>query len=196
MIRLGITGGIGSGKSYVAQLLHVQFGVPVYDCDSQAKRLNEESPIIRNALLQLVGPELYDQGGRLQRAKLASYIFASSEHLSRVNAIVHPQVRMDFEAWCEQSAQPIVAVESAILQESGFCSLVDYVIRVDAPVEVRIARAMSRDGSTRQQVEARLQHQHDISSPHFVVVNDGRPLLPQLTLIMESIEAMSQKRTL
>ena len=175
-IRLGITGGIGSGKSYVAQMLQARWDVPVYDCDSEAKRLTAESDDIRTALTQLVGDHLWQQG-QMQKPVLAAYLFASPEHAAQVNAIIHPAVRRDFLRWADaHSRSPVVAIESAILCESGFHTLVDSILLVDAPLEVRLQRAMLRDGASRQQVMARMARQDSAQArqlARFTVINDG-----------------------
>lgn len=175
-IRLGITGGIGSGKSYVAQMLQARWEVPVYDCDSEAKRLTAESDDIRTALTQLVGDHLWQQG-QMQKPVLAAYLFASPEHAAQVNAIIHPAVRRDFLCWADaHSRSPVVAIESAILCESGFHTLVDSILLVDAPLEVRLQRAMLRDGASRQQVMARMARQDSAQArqlARFTVINDG-----------------------
>lgn len=175
-IRLGITGGIGSGKSYVAQMLQARWDVPVYDCDSEAKRLTAESDDIRTALTQLVGDHLWQQG-QMQKPVLAAYLFASPEHAAQVNAIIHPAVRRDFLCWADaHSRSPVVAIESAILCESGFHTLVDSILLVDAPFEVRLQRAMLRDGASRQQVKARMARQDSAQArqlARFTVTNDG-----------------------
>lgn len=175
-IRLGITGGIGSGKSYVAQMLQAHWDVPVYDCDSEAKRLTAESDDIRTALTQLVGDHLWQQG-QMQKPVLAAYLFASPEHAAQVNAIIHPAVRRDFLRWADaHSRSPVVAIESAILCESGFHTLVDSILLVDAPLEVRLQRAMLRDGASRRQVMARMARQDSAQArqlARFTVINDG-----------------------
>lgn len=175
-VRLGITGGIGSGKSYVAQMLQARWDVPVYDCDSEAKRLTAESDDIRTALTQLVGDHLWQQG-QMQKPVLAAYLFASPEHAAQVNAIIHPAVRRDFLRWTDaHSRSPVVAIESAILCESGFHTLVDSILLVDAPLEVRLLRAMLRDGASRQQVMARMARQDSAQArqlARFTVINDG-----------------------
>lgn len=175
-IRLGITGGIGSGKSYVAQMLQARWDVPVYDCDSEAKRLTAESDDIRTALTQLVGDHLWQQG-QMQKPVLAAYLFASPEHAAQVNAIIHPAVHRDFLRWADaHSRSPVVAIESAILCESGFHTLVDSILLVDAPLEVRLQRAMLRDGASRQQVMARMARQDSAQArqlARFTVINDG-----------------------
>ena len=175
-VRLGITGGIGSGKSYVAQMLQARWDVPVYDCDSEAKRLTAESDDIRTALTQLVGDHLWQQG-QMQKPVLAAYLFASPEHAVQVNAIIHPAVRRDFLRWTDaHSRSPVVAIESAILCESGFHTLVDSILLVDAPLEVRLQRAMLRDGASRRQVMARMARQDSAQArqlARFTVTNDG-----------------------
>lgn len=187
---LGITGGIGSGKSYFSRLLTHRYGIPVYDCDSEAKRLNEQSQEIRQGLTSLLGPGLYDEEGHLRKPVLAAYLFQSPEHQLEVNAIIHPIVRQDFLDWTAHQDSPIVGIESAILLESGFSDMADDIITVTAPTELRIQRAMQRDGSTRQQVEQRLRLQlsdeQRILQSHHVIQNDGTPLEPQIEKIINT----------
>ena len=156
---IGITGGIGSGKSYVSNLLRQKFGIPVYDCDAEAKRLTTTNAEIRRKLIQLVGPEVFD-GQELNRKCLADYLFADPEHASKVNAIIHPTVLEGFRLWANRQSEPIVALESAILYESGFNEYVDYVLFVDAPEEIRLKRAMQRDTAPEEKIRARMQMQH------------------------------------
>lgn len=173
MVILGITGGIGSGKSYISSLLHKQMNVPVYDCDTEAKRLICEDDTIRQKLTELAGASVY-RNGELQKNVLADYLFASQQHVQQVNAIVHPAVRKDIGKWVKQQDSPVVAVESAILYESGFDTLVDKVLFVKAPLELRIQRSMKRDGSTREQVEARIgmqQSEQQQKKADFVIDN-------------------------
>lgn len=173
MVILGITGGIGSGKSYISSLLRKQMNVPVYDCDTEAKRLICEDDTIRQKLTELAGASVY-RNGELQKNVLADYLFASQQHVQQVNAIVHPAVRKDIGKWVKQQDSPVVAVESAILYESGFYTLVDKVLFVKAPLELRIQRSMKRDGSTREQVEARIgmqQSEQQQKKADFVIDN-------------------------
>lgn len=191
MIRLGITGGIGSGKSYVSQLLSSQFGIPVYDCDREAKRLTATDSGIREALQELVGRDVYTEDGALDKTILAQYLFASADHATLVNAIIHPVVRMDFRSWCQQQQSEMVAMESAILYESGFDSEVDKVLLVDAPLETRIQRAMRRDGSSREQVVSRIALQDGSlarEKAEFLLQNDGRPINDELQTIINIIK--------
>ncbi len=145
------------------------FGIPVYDSDSNAKRLNEESPIIRQGLTALVGGEVYDADGHLNKSLLASFLFASEENANMVNALVHPVVKEDFLRWAEQQTAPVVAIETALLAESGIDKVVDKIIRVDAPLELRIKRAIQRDGATREQILARMSRQIEYPTPDIIV---------------------------
>lgn len=189
-IKIGITGGIGSGKSIVSRLLTLT-GIPVYQTDTEAKRLMLSDTGIREGLTALAGNEVYNEKG-LNKAFLASYIFGHPEHLKQVNAIVHPRVRDDFRLWAGKARQEIVAMESAILLEAGFTNEVDKIVMVYAPSEVRIARAICRDSATRKEVERRIQSQMDDEKKRgaadFVIVNDGEtPLIPQVLSLISSL---------
>ena len=187
-IRIGITGGIGSGKSYVARRLEEKFSVPVYDCDSRAKALMATDGTIREGLVRMFGDEVYENGA-LNRPMLAARIFGHPQHLATVNALVHPRVRQDFESWADGRAERIVAVESAILFSSGMDRLVDFVIGVTAPEPIRLERVLSRDGCTPQQALARMQsQQHEAGNVRFSLLNDGIcPVDDQLAEILETV---------
>ena len=157
MYKVGITGGIGSGKSSVCSLL-AAYGVAVYDSDSAAKRLMAENQELRQRLMEAFGAECYTDGV-LNRAYLASRVFGNDEQLKLLNSIVHPAVKADFEAWAEQQTSPYVVLESAILFESGFDAVVDTTLAVIAPMEERIRRTMERDGVDREAVLSRISHQ-------------------------------------
>jgi len=192
-IRLGITGGIGSGKSVVARVLQT-LGIPVFDCDAESKRLTVVHPLIRQQLVALVGPEVY-QGNTLNKPFLAHYLFSSPEHVQQVNGIIHPVLKEYFLQWVSKQSTQFVAIESAILFEAGYDDVVDSVITVSAPLEVRIARAMQRDGATRSAIEERIRQQMDDEEKRrrsqFVIVNDGEaPVIPQ---VLEIINTLSQK---
>lgn len=198
MIILGITGGIGSGKSYISSLLREQMNVPVYDCDAEAKRLIHEDGKIRQELISLVGVNVY-KDGELQKNVLASYLFANQQHAQKVNAIVHPVVKDDFCKWVKQQDAEIVAIESAILYESGYDKVVDQVLFVNAPMELRIQRAMQRDGSTRKQVEARIKMQQSEAQQEkadYVIDNttEGKTILQkELRKIFDMITVIETK---
>lgn len=142
MIKIGITGGIGSGKSVVASLLALS-GVPVYIADEESKWLTNNSPVIREKLTALFGPEIYTNEG-LNKKLLASHIFNNPKQLQQVNQIIHPEVNRHFSAWVERQTSPLCAIESAILFESGFYKVVDISLMVYAPRELRIERALGR----------------------------------------------------
>lgn len=155
---IGVTGGIGSGKSVVSRLLRLM-GVPVYDCDSEAKRLMHQTTGIREMLVALVGGGVYDSDGRLDRSYLASFMFGNPDRVAQVNRIVHPVVRADFRRWAQKTGRAVVAVESAILFEAEMDADVDAVWVVCAPEDVRVQRAMWRDGTSEEAVRSRMQCQ-------------------------------------
>ena len=150
-MKIGITGGIGSGKSYICQRLKTR-GIEVYDCDSAAKRLIRTSDSIRRQLTQLIGEDTYI-GDSLNKVAVARFLLASESNAQAIDHIVHPAVFQDF---MDSGMQ---WMESAILYESGINKLVDRVIVVTAPLEIRIQRVMQRDGITRENVEQWMQRQ-------------------------------------
>ncbi len=189
MLRLGVTGGIGSGKSFVCRLLEQDFRVPVYDCDSRAARLVVTSSDIRRGLTRLLGAAVYRPDGSLNKPLLADFLFSAPDRARLVNAVIHPEVKRDFRRWTEErTACPLVAMESAILFESGFRDTVDAVLLVDAPADVRRRRVRERDGLSAAQIEARMNSQLADDERRrladFTVWNDGlsdlRPALSQL----------------
>lgn len=157
MYKVGLTGGIGSGKSKVAELLRDK-GIAVYDSDTRAKELMANNTALREALIETFGTECYTLEG-LNRPWLAQRVFSNAEELKRLNAIVHPAVMRDFAAWASEQSGEYVVMESAILLEASLESHVDVVVAVMAPKELRLERAMRRDGATREQIEARMENQ-------------------------------------
>lgn len=158
-IRIGITGGIGSGKSGVSNLLRLM-GVPVYDCDREARRLMNEDAAIRSGIVALAGSKAYAADGQLDRRYLAAYMFGHDDRVQAVNAIVHPAVRADWLRWAaERQDCDVVAIESAILYEAGLQDDVEAVVLVYTPLEERIRRTMVRDGCAESQVRARMESQ-------------------------------------
>lgn len=169
-MRVGITGGIGSGKSYVCKRL-AAMGIDVYDCDSAAKRIIRTSPVIREALTRLIGPDTYNINGQLNKAAVASFLLASESNAHAIDAIVHPAVAADFR----QSNKEWI--ECAILYESGFDRLVDKIVLVSAPDEVRIQRVMQRDGISHDKVlewMGRQWPQEEVRKrADYEIINDG-----------------------
>jgi dephospho-CoA kinase len=192
MVILGITGGIGSGKSFISSLLREKLNVPVYDCDTEAKRLICDDETIKQKLTEVVGAKIYKEG-ELQKKVLADYLFANKKHAQKINAIVHPAVKADFCRWTERQNAKVIAVESAILYESGFDALVDKVLFVNAPLKLRIQRTMKRDGSSQEQVEARINMQqalNQFTKADYVIDNGGvgsEVLMNDLQTILKKI---------
>ncbi len=173
MIKVAICGGIGSGKSTVCQMF-AERGIALYDSDSRAKMLMNESVSLREALIALFGEGCYVDG-ELNRPYLAQRVFGSEEQLAKLNSIVHPAVKEDFISWTEEQEGDYCILESAILFESGFDKLVDKTVAVLAPMSLRIERAMQRDGASREQVEARIRAQMSddelVARADFSIVN-------------------------
>lgn len=183
-MKIGIAGGIGSGKSYVCRSLRT-LGHEVYDCDAAAKRLIRTSPDIRRELTALIGPETYDtETGELNKPVVARFLLASESNAQAIDAIVHPAVFRDFQE------SGLDWLESAIMFESGINRLMDVVIAVVAPKEVRIQRVMDRDHISREKVLEWMSRQYSqrevIQRADFVLVNDGKANIEhQLIKIIE-----------
>ena len=204
MVVIGMTGGIGCGKSYVSGKMKLR-GIPVYDSDYRAKLITQTSPAIQMELTRLVGPTLYCPCGCgvMQKEVLAKFIFGNPENMAKVNAIIHPRVKADFEEWKAKQvsgsgSKDFCILESAILFESGFDSLADFTVCVDAPLELRIQRCIMRDDTTRQAVEARIASQmaqeEKCSRADFVIVNDGsRALEPQIDALMAAASGVRHR---
>lgn len=190
-IKIGITGGIGSGKSVVSRLLGLM-GIPVYISDVETKLLMVSDSVIRQELVALLGEEVYADGV-LNKPLLVSYLFGNPEHARQINGIVHPRVKDDFRQWTQcRCSSSIVGIESAILIEAGFAGEVDVIVMVYAPEEVRISRAIRRDASSREQIEKRIRSQMSDEEKRgkadYIIVNDGEtPLIPQVLHIIDSL---------
>ena len=176
MVRIGLTGGIGCGKSYVAKLLNKR-GVPVYDSDTEAKQLSNTSKNIRDGLMSLTGIENLYADGMLNRRLLAEFLFASKENARNVEKIIHPAVKADFARWAENQNALFCVIESAILIESGFTYTVDCVVVVDAPLDLRISRCVERDSTTKEKVleriSAQMSQEEKCRIADFVIFNDN-----------------------
>lgn len=160
MMKVGITGGIGSGKSTVCRLF-ARRGVAVYDSDSEAKRLMTESVELRRRIAGRFGAEAYAADGGLNRSWLAARVFTDPQALADLNAMVHPAVMADFAAWAERQSGDYVVLESAILFEAGLEHAVDRTVAVLAPLELRLERTCRRDGCDREAVRRRMAAQMD-----------------------------------
>lgn len=188
MTKIGITGGIGSGKSVVSELLTIM-NIPVYISDTEAKRLTTTDPVIRRELIALLGENVY-VNGEINKPLLAGYLFSDAEHAKVINSIIHPRVKEDFRQWAKKhSTHPVVAMESAILIEAGFTDEVDKLIMVYAPLEVRIQRTISRDSSNKEAVQQRINQQMNDEEKKkyadFIILNDGdTAVMPQVENIL------------
>lgn len=192
MIKIGITGGIGSGKSVVGRLLELK-GVPVYIADTESKRLTNASPVIREALISLFGKEIYTPEG-LNKKQLSDRIFNEPESLKKVNEIIHPEVSKHFLEWVNQQKTNICAIESAILFESGFDQIVNVRLMVYAPLPLRTERVRTRDKLSLQEVEERIHNQlsDEIKKEKsdYIIYNDDRQaLLPQVTHFLTNLQS-------
>lgn len=189
---LGITGGIGSGKSLISHLLRLLYGIPVYDCDTAAKTLYDTDADLRDDLIGLLGKALYDTPrGTLNRPLLADIIFNNKEKLTAVESLVHPRVLKDFIRWRADSAAQVVAVESAILLKSIVVDSCDAVLFVEADKAERLLLTKQRDHATDQQVAGRMAQQQDqlhytsTKVPVIPIFNGmNKPILPQLELLI------------
>ncbi|MBO7230735.1 MAG: dephospho-CoA kinase [Bacteroidaceae bacterium] len=194
-MKLAITGSIGSGKSVVSRMMNV-LGVPVYDCDSNAKRLMVNDEFIVSELKRMFGDDCYEDDGTLNRQYIASCIFTDKQNIKRVNSLVHPVVKRDFELWATKQDSNVVAVETAILYESGIVESVDKVLVVWAEKETAIRRTIERSGMSRLQVENRLKNQMSTDDllllSDYSLYNDGdEPLLPQVIELVEQLKNIS-----
>lgn len=179
MTTLGVTGGIGSGKSAACAIFE-DLGARVVYADAEAKRLMHEHPELRAAIADAFGAESYDASGALNRPYLANRVFGDEAQLAKLNALVHPRVREAFfelRDAAEAEGYDLFVYEAALIYESGADRVLDYVAVVDAPLETRIERVMARDGVPREAVLARMQHQMPADElrrrADFVIENDG-----------------------
>ena len=194
-VKLAITGGIGSGKSVVSRMMNV-LGVPVYDCDSSAKRLMVNDEFIVSELKRMFGEDCYEDDGTLNRQYIASCIFTDKQNIKRVNSLVHPAVKRDFEQWAELQGTDLVAVETAILYESGIVESVDKVLVVWTEKETAIRRTVERSGMSRSQVISRMENQMSVDDllllSDYSLYNDGEePLLPQVMNLIGQLKNIS-----
>ncbi|MGE3822758.1 MAG: dephospho-CoA kinase [Bacteroidia bacterium] len=198
MQKIGITGGIGSGKTTVARVFE-QLGIPVYHADYWAKELMNTDPLVINRLKELFGNDIYDNAGNADRKRIAELVFADKNKLNQLNSIIHPAVWLHGENWLKQHAgKPYILKEAAILFESGGNKDMDKVIMVSAPKEIRLERVMKRDNLTRAEVEARMANQwpdeQKTALSDFVIVNDGKQLvIPQVLQIHSRLLSAPRK---
>ncbi len=198
ILKVGLTGGIGSGKSTVAQIFEI-LGTPVYYADIEAKRLMNEHPELRTAITNVFGQEAYSND-ILNRKYIASVVFSDSSKLRLLNSLVHPVTKKDSENWMNRQTTPYAIHEAALIFEARVSDRLNYVIGVSSPLELRIKRAMERDKVDRDEILKRMNQQMDekakMNKSDFIILNDEQQLLiPQvLTLHEKLIQLSKQKR--
>ena len=186
MLKVGITGGIGSGKSVVSGIFDL-LRIPVYNSDARARQIMEHSEHVRTQIIDSFGTQAYDENGSLNRDFIASQVFSNKKMLSQLNAIVHPAVGDDFEQWCStQEGKPYILKEAALIFEAGINKFLDKVILIFAPEELRISRVMSRDEANEESVQSRIENQWSDRKKaplaDYIIVNDGDHSLLRQTL--------------
>ncbi len=191
MKRFGITGGIGSGKSFIATIIE-RMGYPVYYSDVRSKELTNAHPLIRQGLIDLVGENVYF-GSELDKKILATAIFSNDELRLKVNQLIHPIVRQDFEDWANSQKSDLIFNEAAILFETGAYRNFDATILIYAPEELRLKRVLNRDIITKEEVLTRMNNQMNDNEKRKMtslqILNDGEsPLLKQIEGVIESLK--------
>ncbi len=185
MLKIGITGGIGSGKTTICKFFEL-LGVPVYYADDVSKELLHSDPEIKEKMLSVFGNEILDDHQQISRKKIAERVFNNEKELKQLNAIIHPAVALHFEEWLLQYATyPYIIKEAAILFESGAYRQLDKIISIVAPVEQRIRRVVKRDGTSDEEVKkrmlAQLSDEERIARSQFIIENNGMQLvIPQV----------------
>jgi dephospho-CoA kinase len=189
---IGLTGGIGSGKSTVAKLFEVM-GVPVYNSDLHAKEMYYK-PEVKEQVIRLLGANAYDAEGKLDPKHVSKIVFGDSGTLSKINSIIHPAVETDFKEFVtKHSDQKLILKESALLFETGIYKKLDKIILVTSPLELRISRVQARDNISADEVKKRIQHQmpDEEKAPisDFVIKNDeATGLIPQVVEVLEKLK--------
>ena len=190
--KIGITGGIGAGKSLIAQIFQV-LNIPVYNADQRAKSLMISDKQTREAIISLLGPKAYLPDGRLHSEYIASRVFPDPWLLNSLNAIIHPAIARDYHTWhVSQVDVPYTLKEAALLYDAGSYLTMDAIIVVAADEEVRIQRVMQRDRCSREDVQSRLNRQWSedrrLQLADYVITNDGlQPLVPQVLRVHKEI---------
>lgn len=197
VLKVGLTGGIGSGKSTVAQLFEV-LGIPVYYADIEAKKLMNENTELKQAIIKNFGKEAYTSEA-LNRKYISSIVFSDPQKLELLNSLVHPATKKEGENWMHRQKTVYAIHEAALIFEANVSDRLDYVIGVSAPRELRIKRAMERDNVTREEIIKRMTKQLDeeikMNKCDFVVINDEQQLLiPQVLELHEKLIALSKQK--
>jgi dephospho-CoA kinase len=193
MIKVGLTGNIGSGKSLVCELFSA-LGIPVYNADLEARKiLNSKETILE--LQKRYGKDIALLNGEIDRKKLAGIVFTNPNELQKLNKLIHPKLRQDFANWAKKhNDEKYIIQEAAILLENNFHQQMDKIITISAPLEIRLERVIRRDGTNKEDVLARMNNQWKDGEKEklsdFVILNDGnRMLLPQILKIHQELNS-------
>lgn len=195
-LRIGVTGGIGSGKSTVCTLFSL-LGIPIYTADDQAKRLMSKNSELRLQITETFGTSAYTGTGELNRAFLAETVFSNPTNLAKLNAMVHPAVKKDFASWVKQQSAPYLIKEAALLFETGASEELDFTINVSSPLKIRMARILLRDPQRTEEqinqiINQQLPDEEKNKLASFVIKNtDNKLLLPQVLEIDNKLRALS-----
>ena len=191
MLQIGLTGGIGSGKSTIAKVLE-KMGYPVFYADLEAKKIYHEDPVLKENLIQIIGQEVY-VNGQLNAKLLAEKLFSNTQLKDHVAALVHPIVRESFVSWVKFQKASLVFNEAAILFETGAYQNFDANLLVVAPAQLRIERVIKRDALSEDQVQARIAQQwsdeQKMKLTPYLIHNDGRPLLVQIENLINELQS-------
>lgn len=199
MLQVGITGGIGSGKTTVCKIFEI-LNIPIYYADDQAKKLMVTNELLIQDIKDFLGPDAYTKEGQLNRPYIANIVFNDQSKLDRLNSLVHPAMYKDGQRWhLQQKDVPYTLKEAAILFESKGNTLMDKTILVVAPLEIRIKRVIDRDTTSREAVLARISKQmpdeEKIPLADYIILNNGKaPLVPQILKIHDKLSMLSKKR--
>jgi dephospho-CoA kinase len=196
MLKVGLTGNIGSGKSIVARIFETT-GIPVYHSDDTAKLMLDNAEN-KAEMEKLFGKGIFDISGKVDRKIIAGIVFNDTKKLTALNNIIHPAVIKDFGNWVlQQHSYPYIIMESAILFETGYAALFDKIIFVSAPENIRIARIIKRDATSEEEIKVRIQNQMEekdkLKKADFVIINDDEQLvIPQVLKIHQSLAGNTQ----
>ena len=197
MIKLGITGGIGTGKSVVSKIL-TTLGIPVFNSDLVSKQILLGSAKVKDLLILKFGNTILDEKNFIDRKKLGSLVFTNNEALKYLEGILHPEVSLAFKEWCKKNEHnPIIGKEAAILIESGTYLELDYILSVNADIQTRIKRIQERDHLSSQEIEQRITKQLPMEAvnnkSHFIINNSGKvAVIPQIMSLLDILYGLSE----